>query len=225
VVAQVTACLESGLTTGFSLNLNQSLSTALVRDLLLHSAAPKVKELAREVLRFQRLIKRVDSFLTTARPTVLSESLDITSRTLARGLIAAIAQEPPVRDPECLTSLTLEAFCGSLRLVHSVEVKTDPVPSHPASAAATHPAHEKLFSWKLSPERGRTSERWRASTYRGMVFVRAYDAVQARELAAERFALPGKRQNSPWLVRSLVCCTRSDDATYDRVDTVSIVYP
>ena len=99
MVAQVTACLESGLTTGFSLNLNQSLSTALVRDLLLHSAAPKVKELAREVLRFQRLIKRVDSFLTTARPTVLSESLDITSRTLARGLIAAIAQELPVRDP------------------------------------------------------------------------------------------------------------------------------
>jgi hypothetical protein len=187
VVAQVTACLESGLTTGFSLNLNQSLSTALVRDLLLHSAAPKVKELAREVLRFQRLIKRVDSFLTTARPTVLSESLDITSRTLARGLIAAIAQEPPVRDPECLTSLTLEAFCGSLRLVHSVEVKTDPVPSHPASAAATHPAHEKCLvgnlvqnvvaqvsggaparieAWSLSVQRCRSSTGTRGGTIR-----------------------------------------------------------
>ena len=64
-----------------------------VQALLLSSRVPEVKTLAQEVLRLQRLIARVDLFFATARRSGLPDSLDITSRNLAYGLIAALAEE------------------------------------------------------------------------------------------------------------------------------------
>src|SRR5215217_6475950 len=85
--------------------------------------------------------------------------------------------------------------------------------------------HQKLFTWKLTPERGRFSGKWAHSSYRGTVFVRAQDALQARQLAAQRFSAGGELKDSPWVSRGLVIGVRVDEAAYERIDTVSIIYP
>ena len=87
------------------------------------------------------------------------------------------------------------------------------------------PRYVRLFTWKLTPELGRHSEKWINSSYRGVVFVRAHDPVEARELAANRFASREHPHSSPWFVRSLVRCERLQERIYERVDIASVVYP
>ena len=62
-----------------------------------------------------------------------------------------------------------------------------------------------LRTWRLTPSKD--SDLWSQSTYRGEVWVRAHDAIEARKLCAQRFRVrPDRRRarmESPWYVRQL----------------------
>jgi len=216
---------RSGSTPGSPVaELPKALAPAQVRSLLLYSTAPEARTLAQEVLRLHRLIMRVELFLTTARRSGLPETLDITSRNLASGLITALAQEPAVTDTqEPYRVAPPQVQDRTPRALMAFDSEAMP-PTDGVEAAEKAP-QELLFTWKLTPEPGRSSARWKGSLYRGPVVVRAHSAVEARELAATRFTPGGQLSTSPWVVRSLVRCVRSEETTYDRVDAVSIVYP
>jgi hypothetical protein len=199
-----------------------SLDPASVRSLLRSSRLPEVRMLAQEVLRLQRLVERMELFFSTARRSGLPNVLDVTSRNLAAGLMDSISQEPAVRSAEPLRcpgqrQPQHRPWAADLADKRSLERSQAP--------ANIGTAQEKLFTWKLTPEPGRGSDRWRHSGYRGTVFVRAPDPIQARQLAARRFSGDVHAKSSPWTVRSLVHCMRVDDQIYERIDTISIVYP
>jgi len=93
---------------------------------------------------------------------------------------------------------------------------------------------EALHRRLRTPEPGRGAQIWRNVFYRGVVIVRAYDPVQARELAAEKLGAAsrasekGKRApaSDPWRKRSLVRVelVPGDDA-YQKITVPSVVYP
>ena len=80
-----------------------------------------------------------------------------------------------------------------------------------------------LRTWRLSPSKD--SELWSQSSYRGEVWVRAHDAIEARKLCAQRFRVrPDRRRarmESPWYVREL-----SDEGVqFDCVQIPCVVSP
>jgi hypothetical protein len=86
-----------------------------------------------------------------------------------------------------------------------------------------------LFTWRLAPSTVQ-SDLWQVSSYRGEVWVRACDSVQARILTADQFRCrsddddgPSKRQ-SPWYARQLVKCEQVSAPSFDRVELPGVVH-
>ena len=87
-----------------------------------------------------------------------------------------------------------------------------------------------LLTWKLAPTQRRSSK-WTFSTYNGETFVRAYDPLQARDLAAWRFRKNCRaltrllRARSPWYVSTLVECSCVEHQPFDAITDPGVVYP
>jgi hypothetical protein len=87
-----------------------------------------------------------------------------------------------------------------------------------------------LLTWRLTPI-GKDSELWTFSSHSGEVWVRAYDALEARALAADRFRVRGRVKHgrsgmeSPWYVRELARCERDQDARFEATQMPCVVYP
>ena len=84
-----------------------------------------------------------------------------------------------------------------------------------------------LRTWRLTPSKD--SDLWSQSTYRGEVWVRAHDAIEARKLCAQRFRVrPDRRRarmESPWYVRQLSGCELDEGAQFDCVQIPCVVSP
>ena len=87
-----------------------------------------------------------------------------------------------------------------------------------------------LLTWKLAPTQRRSSK-WTFSTYNGETFVRAYDPLQARDMAAWRFRKNCRaltrllRARSPWYVPALVECSCVEHQPFDAIADPGVVYP
>ena len=87
-----------------------------------------------------------------------------------------------------------------------------------------------LLTWKLTPTRA-PSSKWTFSTYNGDVFVRAFDALQARDLAAWRFRKNCRavsrllRARSPWYSAALVESQCVEHEAFAAIDSADVVYP
>lgn len=197
---------------------------------------PDVARLIGEIYRLHGLLRRTAAFAETARRRGAEEHLDITSRRMLVGLHEALAAEPCVaqsgqafasslRDPAVLPapprypSAQPNSAQAPKRVLEAVRL-----PSTSAPEPGT--GRQRLFTWRLMPEPGRPDEAWQASQYRGVVIVRAADAVQARDLAAQRFQVEGvSAAGNPWRKRRLVNVESVDDARYQGVNEPSVVYP
>ena len=87
-----------------------------------------------------------------------------------------------------------------------------------------------LLTWRLTPA-GKESELWSSSTYQGEIWVRAHDAIEARNLAANRFSVDASAKSfhgqnvSPWCARELVHCEIVQNSRFDSVDIACVVHP
>ena len=89
---------------------------------------------------------------------------------------------------------------------------------------------KSLRTWRLTPTKD--SDLWSQSSYRGEVWVRAYESVEARKLAAERFRVRprgndrrGARMESPWYVRELTRCEADENPRFDSIEIPCVVSP
>src|SRR5690348_16683216 len=86
---------------------------------------------------------------------------------------------------------------------------------------------KRLRTWQLTPSKD--SELWSQSSYRGEVWVRAHDAIEARKLTAQRFRVrPDRRRarmESPWYVRKLSSCELDESTQFDCVQIPCVVSP
>ena len=86
---------------------------------------------------------------------------------------------------------------------------------------------KSLRTWRLIPSKD--SDLWTQSTYRGEVWVRAHDAIEARKLTAHRFRVrPDRRRarmESPWYVRELTRCEVDESPQFDCVQIPCVVSP
>jgi len=84
-----------------------------------------------------------------------------------------------------------------------------------------------LRTWRLTPNKD--SALWSQSSYRGEVWVRAHDAVEARKLTAQRFRVrPDRRRarmESPCYVRELSRCQADGSLQFDSVQIPCVVSP
>jgi len=86
--------------------------------------------------------------------------------------------------------------------------------------------------FKIAPTE-KESERWRASTYKGDVIVRAENEDEARIKEAQlKFANPtiitGPGQmtlRSPWIDLELVSCERLENSKYEENGPAGVLYP
>jgi hypothetical protein len=90
--------------------------------------------------------------------------------------------------------------------------------------------HRSLRTWRLTPSTD--SDLWSQSSYRGEVWVRAYDSVEARKLAAQRFRVRPRssdqrraRMESPWYVRELTRCEVENNPRFDYIEMPCVVCP
>ena len=89
---------------------------------------------------------------------------------------------------------------------------------------------KSLRTWRLTPNKD--SDLWNQSSYRGEVWVRAYDAIEARKLTAQRFRVRPRssdrrraRMESPWYVRELTHCEVDQNPRFDSVEMPCVVCP
>jgi hypothetical protein len=87
-----------------------------------------------------------------------------------------------------------------------------------------------LRTWRLTPSKD--SDLWSQSSYRGEVWVRAYESVEARKLVAQRFRVRprindrrGARMESPWYVRELTRCEADENPRFDSIEIPCVVSP
>jgi hypothetical protein len=84
-----------------------------------------------------------------------------------------------------------------------------------------------LRTWRLTPSKD--SDLWSQSSYRGEVWVRAYDALEARKLTAQRFRVRSdrrrERMEGPWYARELTRCELDESPQFDWVQTPRVVSP
>jgi hypothetical protein len=84
--------------------------------------------------------------------------------------------------------------------------------------------------WHLLPL-DRTSDHWRASTYKGEVIVRAASEAEARSTAAADFSRAYARTPggpmffSPWGQPSIVGCQRVEGVPQENQGPAAVVYP
>src|SRR5690348_15329381 len=86
---------------------------------------------------------------------------------------------------------------------------------------------KRLRTWQLTPSKD--SELWSQSSYRGEVWVRAHDAIEARKLTAQRFRVrPDRRRarmESPWYLRELTRCQVDENPRFDAIEIPCVVCP
>jgi len=88
---------------------------------------------------------------------------------------------------------------------------------------------KSLRTWRLTPNKD--SDLWNQSSFRGEVWVRAYDAIQARKLTAQRFRVCPRgsdrrsRMESPWYVRELTRCEVDQSPRFDFIEIPGVVCP
>lgn len=86
---------------------------------------------------------------------------------------------------------------------------------------------KSLRTWRLTPSKD--SHLWSQSRYRGEVWVRAHDAIEARKLAAQRFRVrPDRRRGrmeSPWYLRELSRCELDESSRFDSIEMPCVVSP
>jgi hypothetical protein len=210
----------------------EPLTAEALREMYCANPRPDVARLIGEIYRLHGLLRRTAAFADTARRRGAEERLDITSRRLLVSLDEALAAEP------CVTQ-SRQPFPASVQVpplppARRIEPKKQPapkrvfaaVPEMPVSLSELDANRQRLFTWRLTPEPGRADDAWQGSQYRGVVVVRAADAVQARDLAAQRFQVEGGADSSnPWRKRRLVNVEAVDDERYERVDRPGVVYP
>jgi len=219
----------------FTAQLRTKLTSEDIRRLYAEAPSAQTQALTIEVYRLRALIRRAADFLGRAGGR-LDNTLDITSRTLLRGLNAALKEEPALLEQQASAgahhrvAYRRHAFAPVSPPAAPVRIDA-PLPRSGKGGAnkADTQSRERLHTWRLFPERGRGGEAWKGSRYRGLVIVRAHDPVEARRLAAEAFASEPRMAgpvNTPWSRRSLVRVELvSDDATYDKISKPAIVYP
>ncbi len=84
--------------------------------------------------------------------------------------------------------------------------------------------------WKLTPI-DKTSDHWRASTYKDHVIVRAASEDEARNKADLEFAIATKKVPGgdtlfcPWGQPNLVSCQRLENSNYEEKGPVAVLYP
>src|SRR5689334_11877856 len=86
---------------------------------------------------------------------------------------------------------------------------------------------KSLRTWLLTPSKD--SALWSQGSYRGEVWVRAHDAIEARKLTAQRFRVRldrrRARMESPWYVRELTRCELDESSRFDSVQIPCVVSP
>src|SRR5262245_11252846 len=86
---------------------------------------------------------------------------------------------------------------------------------------------KSLRTWRLTPSKD--SDLWSQSSYRGEVWVRAHDAIEARKLAAQRFRVRldrrRARMESPWYVRELTRCDVEESSQFESIQMACVVSP
>lgn len=186
-----------------------------------------VHELTAEIYRLHAVVRRAALLVETLERARARGAFDITSRNLLAGFQEALGQEPALQREKVVAALAVR--CAELQ-GEPRQAGIRRLPQSTASDLATRrptpPGREKLFTWKLTPEPGRTDPAWSTTRYRGTALVRALNPVQARALAAQRFAIESsKSPQSPWVRRRLVRCERLAEGDYETVAVPSIVYP
>jgi len=82
--------------------------------------------------------------------------------------------------------------------------------------------------WKLEPQQT-DSPHWQASTYQGLVTIRAASEQEARHLASQHFAKGDGRAEdtllNPWSQELLVLCTRVQKSGYSEAGKDEILEP
>jgi hypothetical protein len=213
------------------------LTSEALRAIYLKLPQPEVARLVTEIYRLRALARRAALFAETAASRGSEKRLDVTSRTLFTGLLAALKQEPYIGDHR-LPPMQLQAAAASRYSAASPyrAVVIAGLPQQSEGDTDTEPTanREKLFTWKLIPQPGRGDQMWRVSRYRGLVVARAGDPIQARELAAERFSAEGSPEGgehahgaveNPWRTRRLVRVELMGASPFDRVEQPGVVYP
>src|SRR5689334_4699204 len=69
-----------------------------IRALYVAAPTPQAAALTNELYRMRALLRRTAQFLDLAQQRGIDQSLDITSRTLMRGLSRALESEPAIRE-------------------------------------------------------------------------------------------------------------------------------
>jgi hypothetical protein len=88
---------------------------------------------------------------------------------------------------------------------------------------------KSLRTWRLTPNKD--SDLWTQSSFRGEVWVRAHDAIEARKLTAQRFRVRQRssdrrsRMESPWYVRELTRCESEQSPQFDFIEIPGVVFP
>jgi hypothetical protein len=213
-----------------------ALSSEALRAIYLKLPQPDVARLITEIYRLRALARRAALFADTATSRGSEKRLDVTSRTLFIGLVAALRAEPYITDYR-LPPMELQAPAasghGSVPGYRTGAFETvSRERQRDAEATPTDVKREKLFTWKLVPQPGRGDQMWRVSRYRGLVVARAGDPIQARELAAARFSADVSEvgtnnadMENPWRTRRLVRVELMDNSPFDRVEQPGVVYP
>ena len=86
-----------------------------------------------------------------------------------------------------------------------------------------------LRTWRLTPIKG--PKLWSLSSHRGEIWVRAYDAIEARTLTAQRFRVSTRsgghlgRLESPWYARELTRCEVDKDYRFDSISAPCVLHP
>jgi len=219
-----------------------ALTNQEIRKLYAAAPTPQAAALTHELYRMRALLRRTAQFLDVAKQRGIERSLDITSRNLMHGLARALEREPAILDcrithaaAPSLTVYRCQAYDVGAQRWHceEPEIVLTQAP-RPRADETEADERERLFTWKLLPEPGRGAQVWQNVSYRGVVIVRAYDAVQARRLAAEKLSAAARAPENgtrtvapnPWRKRSLVRVERlPGDDTYQRITVPSVVYP
>ena len=88
-----------------------------------------------------------------------------------------------------------------------------------------------MLIYKLTPTE-KTSDHWRASSYKGDVVIRAEDEDEARNIAKLKFLKAVKRISkyqdtpiSPWSDSDLVKCERLENSDYDENGLAGVLFP
>ncbi len=91
--------------------------------------------------------------------------------------------------------------------------------------------NKPLRTWRLTPL-SKNSDLWILSNHRGEVWVRAYDALQARSLTAERFQVRVRNTDdgrsgmeSPWYMRELAGCEVDPNPRFDSIEMPCVLHP